>query len=93
MIVGDSQWLGKAATAGHYVDLTDWAKTNVPYGDLAPAAVKNYGEYAGKLYALPCMSDGTAFAYRKDLFEDSKEKAAFKAKYGRDLAPPATWQD
>jgi len=30
--------------------------------------------------------------YRKDLFGDPKEQAAFKAKYGYDLKPPTTWQ-
>jgi multiple sugar transport system substrate-binding protein len=96
LIVGDSQWLGKAATAGHYVDLSDWMKTNIPVADIAPAALKNYGEYpagSGKFYAVPCESDGVAFAYRKDLFEDAKNKEAFKAKYKRDLAPPKTWAE
>jgi multiple sugar transport system substrate-binding protein len=31
--------------------------------------------------------------YRKDLFEDPKEQEAFKAKYGKDLVPPQTYQD
>ncbi len=95
-IVGDSQWLGKAATAGHYVELTDWAKTNIPVADIAPAALKSYGEYpagSGKLWAVPFMSDGIAFAYRKDLFEDAAEKSAFEAKYNRPLAPPKTWDE
>src|SRR5687768_6688616 len=26
IIIGDSQWLGKGATEGHYVELTDWLK-------------------------------------------------------------------
>ena len=93
LIVGDSQWLGKGATQGHYVDLTDWSKANVPIADIAPAALKNYGEYNGKLWALPCMSDATVFAYRKDLFADAANKTAFKAKYGKELEPPKTWDD
>ena len=32
-------------------------------------------------------------AYRKDLFEDPDEMAAFKAKYGYDLAVPKTWAE
>jgi multiple sugar transport system substrate-binding protein len=31
------------------------------------------------------------YFYRKDLFADAKNQADFKAKYGYDLAPPATW--
>ena len=96
MVVGDSQWLGKGATQGHYVDLTDWAKTNVPISDIAKSALAEYGEYpagSGKLWGLPCMSDATVFAYRKDLFNDPANKTAFKAKYGKELAPPDTWDD
>jgi multiple sugar transport system substrate-binding protein len=96
LIVGDSQWLGKGATAGHYVELTDWSKTNMPIADIAKPALLEYGEYpagSGKLWGAPCMSDATVFAYRKDLFNDPKEKAAFKAKYKHDLAPPKTWDE
>src|SRR5581483_8305135 len=44
-----------------------------------------------QIYADPCEADAVGFAYRKDLFEDPKEKADFKAKYKYDLAPPKTW--
>lgn len=93
MVVGDSQWLGTAATNGHYVDLTDWAKENVTLDDINPASLKSYGEYEGKLWGLPCMSDALGFAYRKDLFENEANKTAFKAKYGRDLKTPETWAE
>ncbi|HZT41894.1 MAG TPA: extracellular solute-binding protein [Chthonomonadaceae bacterium] len=96
LIVGDSQWLGLGATQGHYVELTDWAKTNIKLDEMSPAALSEYGEYpAGskRYYALPCESDGIGFAYRRDLFDDPTEKANFKAKYGYDLAPPKTWKE
>ena len=96
LIVGDSQWLGLGATQQHYVDLTDWAKTNVKLDEMSPAALSEYSEYptGSKHYvALPCESDGVGFAYRKDLFEDPKEKDAFKTKYHYDLAPPKTWKE
>lgn len=95
MVVGDSQWLGNAATGGHYVDLTEWTgdAANFPKADNEEAALKNYGEYDGKLYAIPCMADAIGFAYRKDLFEDAKNKEAFKAKFGKELAVPETWED
>src|SRR5262249_16141899 len=90
IIVGDSQWLRRGAKEGHYVDLTDWANANVPWNEISEAAKKFYCEYEGKLYAVPCEADAVGFAYRKDLFEDPKEKDAFKAKYKYDLAPPTT---
>src|SRR4029079_2555814 len=47
---------------------------------------------SGKYYAAPCEIDAGGFAYRKDLFEDPKEQAAFKEKYKRELKVPETWQ-
>lgn len=93
IIIGDSQWLGRGATEGHYVDLTDWAKTNVPWDEISKSARTFYCDYDGKTYAVPCEVDAIGFAYRKDLFDDPKEKAAFKTKYKRDLAPPTTWDE
>jgi multiple sugar transport system substrate-binding protein len=93
MYVGDSQWLGTAATGNQYVDLTDWVNTNIPVADMEESALKSYGEYDGKTYGVPCMADALAFAYRKDLFEDAKNKADFKAKYNKDLTIPETWDD
>ena len=46
---------------------------------------------SGKFWAIPLEGDATGWAYRKDWFEDPKEKAAFKKKYDYDLAVPKTW--
>ncbi len=43
------------------------------------------------IYGLPLQSNALTLSYRKDLFDDPKEKDAFKQKYGRDLAVPDTW--
>jgi len=91
MVVGDSQWLGAGSTGGHYVDLTDFFKKHKVADIMAPATVKAYAEYDGKYWAIPVEGDATGWAYRKDWFEDPKEMAAFKAKYGYDLAVPKTW--
>jgi multiple sugar transport system substrate-binding protein len=45
------------------------------------------------VYGLPIQSNALTVSYRADLFEDPKEQAAFKQEYGRDLEPPATWDD
>lgn len=44
----------------------------------------------GKHYFIPFHANVQIGYYRRALFEDPKEKAAFKAKYGYDLAPPTT---
>jgi multiple sugar transport system substrate-binding protein len=91
IVIGDSQWLGRGATLGHYVDLTEWSRDQVPWSDIFDSARRFYCEYNGRIYAVPCVGDALSFAYRKDLFEDPAEKAAFRARYGYDLAPPKTW--
>lgn len=45
----------------------------------------------GRLVQLPRHSDVSNFFYQKSLFEDPAKQAAFKEKYGYDLAPPETW--
>ena len=95
MIVGDSQWLGAASEAGHYVDLTDFFNQHKLGEVMAPATVKYYAEYpgnSGKYWAVPAEGDAVGWSYRKDWFEDPAEMAAFKEKYGYDLAVPQDWK-
>ena len=80
MVVGDSQWLGQGATGGLYVDLTDFLKKNGLIDSVTKATLTDYGEYpanSGKYWSYPTEGDADGWAYRKDLFEDPAEKAAF----------------
>jgi multiple sugar transport system substrate-binding protein len=54
------------------------------------AAIKGAGF---EIYGLPIQANALTLTYRKDLFESAKEQAAFKAKYGRDLSVPKTWDE
>ena len=95
MVIGDSQWLGTGATSGQYVELTKFMNDNKLVNTVTPATLQYYGEYpAGskKYWAFPTEGDALGWAYRKDLFEDPKEKAAFKAKYKYELAVPKNWK-
>lgn len=47
----------------------------------------------GKLFGVPQYFNFPMLFYRKDLLEDPKEQAAFKAKYGRDLTVPKTYDE
>ena len=96
IVVGDSQWLGRGATKGLYVDLTSWLPSAADLKGLHPLALKYLAEYptgSGHYYAAPAETDAMGWAYRKDWFEDPAEKAAFKKKYKRELAVPETWED
>jgi multiple sugar transport system substrate-binding protein len=96
IVVGDSQWLGRGATKGLYLDLTSWLPTAVDIKALHPLALKYLTEYptgSGHYFAAPAETDAMGWAYRKDWFGDPAEKAAFKKKYKKELAVPATWDD
>lgn len=49
------------------------------------------GKWEDTVYGVPANSCIMFFAYRKDLFENADEQAAFKAKYGYDLKVPTDW--
>jgi multiple sugar transport system substrate-binding protein len=96
MVVGDSQWLGQGSTQGHYMDLTDFMVDEGLADTVAPATLTYYGEYptgSGKYWAFPTEGDADGWAYRKDLFEDADNMAAFEAEYGYKLDVPKTWAE
>jgi multiple sugar transport system substrate-binding protein len=91
MVVGDSQWLGQGSTQGHYVDMTGFLNETGIADSVTPATLIYYGEYptgSSQYWAYPTEGDANGWAYRKDLFEDPAEMAAFEAEYGYPLAPP-----
>lgn len=59
---------------------------------IEPAYRDNWMRAQGRIMAIPDDGDVLILFYRKDLFEDPKNKAAFKAKYGYELAVPKTWE-
>jgi multiple sugar transport system substrate-binding protein len=93
MVVGDSQWLGQASTAGHYVDLSDFVRQNGVDQSFVPATLQYYSLYDGKYWSIPAEGDANGWAYRKDWFEDPTEMANFKAKYGYDLGVPTNYKE
>ena len=96
IVIGDSQWIGRGATKGLYLELTDWLPSAVDIETIHPRAARYLCEYppgSGKFFAAPCETDAIGFVYRKDWFENEGERAAFKARYGRELQPPDTWQE
>jgi len=96
LCIFDSQNMSEFASQGHVVRLNDWLKQSrkISAADFAPSVLKRYAEYpenSGNIYALPINQDCMGLVYRRDLFDDPKEKSAFKAKYGYELAVPETY--
>lgn len=97
LLIGDSQWIGSAATEGHYIKLNDFFdKNGIKMSDFMPATVEGYSTWpkgTKNYWALPAMGDAVAFTYRKDWFARPELRAEFKQKHGRELAPPTTWDE
>ena len=56
-----------------------------------PLIIRTASDPSGAFYGLPFYRYSQTFTYRQDILEDPIEKAAFKEKYGYDLAPATTW--
>jgi multiple sugar transport system substrate-binding protein len=97
LMIGDSQWIGGAAENGHYVKLNDFfQKEGISMDSFLPATVYAYSTWpkgSDNYWALPAMGDALGWTYRKDWFSRPELQAEFKEKYGRDLAPPKTWDE
>ena len=61
--------------------------------DIHPTYRDRLMVWEGKHKSQTIDGDLHTLHYRIDLFEDPKERAAFKAKYGRDLVVPRTWDE
>ncbi len=86
-------WTGDFAAAEVAYPLDDWvAKYDPDIGGYMGNSA-DHAKFAGKVYGL--MADGDAHTYimRKDVIEHPEERAAFKAKYGREPGCPTTWDE
>ena len=85
------RFLGDLASAGSIVDLTDFAAQWDPQMDDVYPVYQLYTKFDDKLFALPIDGDRLELYYRKDLFGNADEQAAFQTQFGYALAPPQTW--
>jgi multiple sugar transport system substrate-binding protein len=98
MAVSDSQWLGAFVEGGYYLKINDFIdkdpELQAIFKDLNPNLVAAYSTYPHKsenYYGFPQMPDVLITYYRKDVFCNAEEQAAFQAKYGKKL--PCTPQE
>ena len=93
LMIGDSQWIGLGAEAGHYVKLNDFFDANgISMDDFIPATVTGYSQWpkgTPNYWALPAFGDVVGWTYRKDWFARPELRAAFRQAYGRELGIPA----
>jgi glycerol transport system substrate-binding protein len=97
MYVNDSDLIGTHWRYQQVRNLTDWMAgegkdvTN-PGLDMADFVGISFTTGPdGKVYQLPTQQFANLYWFRYDWFNDEKNKADFKAKYGYDLGVPVNW--
>lgn len=88
-------WMPDLVNAGALVELdamVDKYNYRSELDTIAPTYRDNQMKVDGKIYGFPDDGDLFVLYYRKDLFEDPENMAAFKEKHGYDLAAPQTWE-
>jgi multiple sugar transport system substrate-binding protein len=96
LIVSDSQWLGAFAQPKWIIPLNKVIDANKSlqlewYSDVVTNGYMTYPEGTKQVYGLPQEGDTMVLYVRKDMLEDPKERAAFKAKYKKEM--PKTFSD
>ncbi len=89
--VGSNHSSFAAQYVGLYTDLTKYVSAS----DISEFVDSNISASTinGELLMLPrAQFDVSALYYLKSNYTDSAKSAAFKSKYGYDLAPPETWK-
>ena len=96
----DGPWYGAFSALDALEPLNDYI-VNAPPEELAledfPIRSLGYlgmdGVHTDEIYAIPILHNVGVLSYRTDLFSDPDYMTEFKEKYGRDLAPPTTWEE
>ncbi len=100
MDIYSTEWnrLGDLAESGGIAVLDDFVAKHRPEWDDPETGYVNgkqgvslLNEYRGSTYGVSLDGDFQCWVYRTDLFGDEREQAAFRERYGYDLAPPRTW--
>lgn len=71
----------------------DIVDPNLDIADFEPMYFGYGSVWAGKVYGFPVYPNHMFLFYRKDYFEDPKIRDQFKAKTGKPLKVPETWEE
>lgn len=85
----DAIWL---SAFGPGMEPLDDMFTDAVTDDLFPSLVEE-AQVGDHFVGMPAWTNAEILYYRTDLFDDPDQQAAFNAEYGRELAPPTTWEE
>jgi multiple sugar transport system substrate-binding protein len=88
-------WIPALANGGAIVPIDDYVEKYMNKADLDDyhPLYKSITLYKGKRWGVFDDGDQLCLYYRKDIFEDPKLQSAYKAKFGKPLEVPKTWDD
>ena len=90
-----SDWFALAHEAGAALDIAPFIAANPPddYPDGWTSSLLNMHQFEETVLGLPYHDGPECMIYRRDLFEDPQEQAAYRQKYGTPLRIPQSWAE
>lgn len=90
-----TDWLAEGCAAGALEGLHAW-HAREPLADWPEGWARSLTEpliIDGKLSSIPWHDGPECLVYRSDLFLDPERRRLFHEEFGRELAPPRTWEE
>lgn len=89
-----TDWLPQAIEQGHLLNLQSRVARSIPDHDTVwPASLRAFQQTRDGIFGLPYHDGPECLVYRRDLFEDEKNRADFRRETGRELEIPQTWDE
>lgn len=90
-----TDWMAEAVATGALLDLAPSMREQpVPgYPEEWSSSLTRFQSFSDAVYGLPYHDGPECLVYRRDLFADPAEQAAFAGQHGRPLAVPRTWDE
>jgi multiple sugar transport system substrate-binding protein len=91
----NTDWIYEAYRSGSVEKLNQYFINNPPanYPEGWSSSLLQMQHFDGDVVGLPFHDGPECFIYRKDLFEDRKEKDDYLSKHGKPLKVPETWEE
>ena len=91
----NTDWVAAAHAARLLVDLAPYLERKPPdsYPHAWMPSLLRLQDVDGFIAGLPYHDGPECLIFRRDLFEDPREKAAYENQFGQPLQPPETWRE
>lgn len=91
----NTDWIAAMHAMGAAVNLAPLLAAAPPagYPEAWPESLLRLQRTGGAVLGVPYHDGPECLVYRRDLFEDAALREDYRARFGRELAPPATWEE